>query len=103
MTALILLDKALLVSTIVANTDANEQEARTIIGNVQTEQRKHHSNQECLDDKFTADVCTGTYVEKVNDVLGLCEALRAVKTLVGEDETVLKIIDDALEEHGILE
>lgn len=34
-------------------------------------------------------------------VLGLVEALRAVYALVGQNKQVRKIIEDAIEEHGI--
>ena len=55
---------------------------------------------ECLTDQASRDVCDGMYVDKCDDVLGLCEALRAVLALAGEDPQVRKIVDDAIAEHG---
>lgn len=41
------------------------------------------------------------YIEKLNDNRKLCEALRAVYALVGEDKQIKKIVEDAISEHGI--
>ena len=57
--------------------------------------------QECNNDPFAKDVCEGIYGDRVDSNLGLVEALRAVYALVGQDKQVRKIIEDAIEEHGI--
>lgn len=57
--------------------------------------------QECLDDKYAKDVCDGIYGDRVDSNLGLVEALRAVYALVGQNKQVRKIIEDAIQEHGI--
>jgi len=58
--------------------------------------------QECNDDpEYTKAVCEGTYGDRVESNLGLVEALRAVYALVGQNRQVRKIIEDAIEEHGI--
>lgn len=49
------------------------------------------------------DVCEGMYSDRVDDVLELCDALNAVRALAGEDPEILKIVDDAIREHGIRE
>ncbi len=56
---------------------------------------------ECDEDEFTLSVCEGLYVQKVDDVIALCEALREVLSLVGENEEVQRIVGQALAEHGI--
>lgn len=40
------------------------------------------------------------YAEKCDDVIGLCEALRAVLALAGEDAEVRRVIEEAIAEHG---
>jgi hypothetical protein len=99
MTQLILLDKDLLRTAIVNNTDANADEAVHIISTVRAAQRKRHGG-ECLHDRSAQDVCEGMYVEKCDDVIGLCEALRAVLALAGESAEIRKIVADAIAEHG---
>lgn len=99
MTQLILLDKDLLRSAIACNTSATEQDAAHIISTVRLKQRKVH-NAECQADSSARDVCEGMYAEKCDDVIGLCEALRAVLALAGESAEVRKIVDDAIAEHG---
>lgn len=56
---------------------------------------------ECNIDSFTKDVCEGIYIDRVNSNLGLTEALRAVYALVGQDKQIKKIIENAINEHGI--
>jgi hypothetical protein len=99
MPQLILLDKDLLRTTIACNTDATEQDAAHIISTVRLKQRKAH-DAECQADRSARDVCEGMYVEKCDDVNGLCEALRAVLALAGESAEIRKIVDDAIAEHG---
>lgn len=54
----------------------------------------------CQADRSAQDVCEGMYAEKCDDVIGLCEALRAVLALAGESAEVRKIVADAIAEHG---
>lgn len=96
---LTLIDKDLLRTTIACNTDATEQDAAQIINTVLLRQRKKHGT-ECEGDRYAKDVCEGMYAEKCDDVIGLCEALRAVLALVGEDKLVRKIVEEAISEHG---
>lgn len=56
---------------------------------------------DCATDEFARQVCEGMYVERVQDNLALCEALRAVYALVGENEAVAKTVHDAIREHGV--
>ena len=58
-----------------------------------------HSGQ-CLNDERTRDVCEGIYLDRLNDNLQLCAALRAVYAVAGEDQQVRKIVEEALEQHG---
>lgn len=55
---------------------------------------------ECLRDERTRDVCEGIYLNRLNDNLELCAALRAVYAVAGEDPQVRKIVEEALENHG---
>lgn len=96
---LTLIDKDMLRSAIACNTDANDQEAGQIINTVLLKQRKSHSG-ECVNDSYSRDVCEGMYQEKCDDVLGLCEALRAVLALAGENKEVRRIVESAINEHG---
>lgn len=95
----VLIDKDMLRSTIACNTDATEQDAASIINTVLYKQRKQHSG-ECEHDGFARDVCEGMYAEKCDDVIGLCEALRAVLALAGENKEVARIVEAAIQEHG---
>jgi hypothetical protein len=56
---------------------------------------------ECAHDAFARQVCDGVYAERVEDNLALCEALRAVYTLCGENKDVKKLVHDSIQEHGI--
>lgn len=56
---------------------------------------------ECLSDERTRDVCEGIYIDRLNDNLQLCAALRAVYAIAGEDQQVRKIVEEALEQHGV--
>lgn len=56
---------------------------------------------ECATDSVSRDVCEGMYAERTNDVLALCEALRAVYALAGQNKEIAKIVEDAIREHGL--
>lgn len=96
---LTLIDKDMLRSAIACNTDATEQDAGQIINTVLLKQRKRHGAA-CEGDSYAKDVCEGMYQEKCDDVLGLCEALRAVLALAGENKEVQRIVEKAISEHG---
>ncbi len=61
-----------------------------------TDLQKH----DCADDETSQSVCEGMYLEKCDDVNGLCEALRAIYALAGENPEIAKIVQDAINEHG---
>lgn len=65
-----------------------------------SELKKLH-DKECRGDKYAASVCEGIYCDRVDSNLALTEALRAVYALVGQNKQVRKIIEEAIEEHGI--
>jgi len=46
------------------------------------------------------EVCEGMYADLCRDVEALCEALRAVLSLAGEDKQIQAIVDQAIQEHG---
>lgn len=94
-----LIDTAMLEQAIYCNTDASEQDAKAIVNTVLYKQAMPHGG-ECLTDKASMTVCEGMYADKCDDVNGLCEALRAVLALAGEDPNVRKIVEDAIAEHG---
>lgn len=60
---------------------------------------------ECKDDPHARQVCDGIYADRVDDVLELCEALMAIRTLCGghseQSKAITEIVDKAIEEHGI--
>ena len=96
---LTLMDKDMLRTAIAGNTSASEQDAAHIINTVLLRQRRNHGS-ECEHDRYARDVCEGMYAEKCDDVIGLCEALRAVLALVGEMAEVRRVIEAAIAEHG---
>lgn len=96
---LILIDRDLLQSTIACNTDASEQDARGIISQTLYKQRKQHSG-ECETDEHSRAVCEALYAENCDDVIGLCEALRAVLSLAGESKEIRRVIEGAISEYG---
>lgn len=96
---LTLIDKDMLRAAIASNTDASEQDAKEIINTVLLRQRKVHGG-ECEHDSISRSVCEGIFAEKCDDVLGLCEALRAVLALAGESAEIRSIVDKAISEHG---
>lgn len=57
---------------------------------------------ECEHDQSARDVCEAIYAERCDDNLALCEALRAVLALVGEDPQIQKIVNDAISQHGLV-
>jgi hypothetical protein len=65
--------------------------------------RPRHDN-ECADDPYARSVCEGMYAERTDELLGLVEALLAIRALVGghnkQSRAVTKIVDDAIEEHA---
>lgn len=56
---------------------------------------------ECAADPIAEQVCDAIYQERTDDNLALCEALRAIYALCGEDEQIVKIINDALQDYGV--
>lgn len=96
---LTLIDLGLLQSAIACNTDANERDAAHIISIVLLKQRRMHKG-ECERDHYSRSVCEAMYQEKCDDVIGLCEALRAVLALAGQNKEVRRVIEDAIKEHG---
>lgn len=52
-------------------------------------------------DEYSLQVYEGMYRDRTDDNLKLCEALRAVYTLCGENKEIEKIVHDAIREHGI--
>lgn len=77
-----------------------EAKVREIVVSVLKRQPRQH-NDMCSTDKYTQDVCEGTYADKLEDVLQLSEALRGVRTLAGESPEIAKIVDTVLEQHGL--
>lgn len=96
---LTLIDKDMLRTTIASNTDATDQDAAQIINTVLLKQRKKHTG-ECEHDTYSRDVCEGMYAEKCDDVIGLCEALRSVLALAGENREVRAIVERVISEHS---
>jgi hypothetical protein len=58
---------------------------------------KHEGD--CANDEYARTVCEGMYREKCGAVIALCETLRAVLALTGEDGQIRKIIEDTLAEY----
>lgn len=94
------IDVHMLASAIACNTDASERDARHIINTVLLKQKRQHGI-DCRADKYAQDVCEGSYSEKVNDVIQLSETLRGILALVGENREIARIIETALEDHGL--
>lgn len=63
--------------------------------------RRRQHGAACLADKSRMDVCDGTYQDKLDSVIDLCETLRAVYALAGENPEVQKLIKDALRRNEI--
>ena len=55
---------------------------------------------ECATDILAKEVCEDEYAKKVDQVLELQDALRAVYALAGENPEIAKICLDAIEETG---
>lgn len=66
--------------------------------------RGKHDGEHCATDESAASVCDGMYGERTDEVLGLVEALDAIRALAGghgeQAKAISKIIDDAIEEHA---
>lgn len=63
-----------------------------------------HDGEHCATDENAASVCEGMYGDRTNEVLGLVEALLAIRALHGghtkQSRAVTEIIDAAIEEHA---
>lgn len=94
------IDKTALVGAISVNTDATEHEVLNIVNTVLYKQSGRHVG-ECAIDEKAREVCEGVYLDRVDDNLALCEALRAVYALAGENKQVQIIVNDAIRDHGI--
>lgn len=92
------IDKALLVAAIASGTDASEADARAIVNTVLARQKVRHVG-ECDADSDSMDVCDSIYADKTKEVIDLCEVLRAVLALTGEDPQVRELIETALRDH----
>ena len=95
---MIWIEKQKLVKAISANTDANEQDAKSIVNAVLAKMPREHDG-ECATDIYTRSVCDGMYSEKEDERIGLAEALRAVYAIAGEDIQVKKIVEQALDDY----
>lgn len=62
--------------------------------------RRRHGGA-CLADESARSVCDGTYHDKIDAVISLCDTIREIYALVGEDQTISKIVNDALRRHEI--
>ena len=91
---LVVIDRTMLVRAIACNTDATPSEAAHIVNTVLYKQYAGNP-----DDAH--DIHGGMYADRCEDNLALCEALRAAFALAGEDKQVEKIINDAIQEHGL--
>lgn len=81
-----------------------DKEKRTIV-TVSTKQPPpvRHSG-ECETDEYARTVCEGMYVKRTDELLGLVEALRAIRALAGgygeQAKAITKLVDDAIKEHA---
>jgi hypothetical protein len=91
---LVVIDRTMFVSAIACNTDASPPEAEHIVNTVLY---KQHAGD--VDDAY--DINEGMYADRCDNNLALCEALRAVFALAGEDKRVGQIVDEAIREHGL--
>mgnify|MGYP007127660254 FL=1 len=62
--------------------------------------RRRHG-EACQADESRKAVCDGTYQDKLDSVIDLCETLRAVYALAGENPEVRNLINDALQRNEI--
>lgn len=60
----------------------------------------HDHDGECRTDARARSVCEGIYLDRLNDNLELCAALRAAYAVAGEDPQVRTIVEEALDQHG---
>jgi hypothetical protein len=56
---------------------------------------------DCGEDEESKSICKALYMQRVDDNIHLCEALRAVYALAGEDRQVREIVEDALNAYGV--
>ena len=91
---LVVIDRTMLVSAIACNTDASPQDAAGIVNTVLYKQ-------DGGDRTDPYDVNQGMYADRCDDNLALCEALRAVFALAGEDKQIARIVEEAIREHGL--
>lgn len=100
---LILLDNNLLIAQIAEKAQIGEEVAKIIVQDVLRDQRAVHDGEMCKNDTYAQDVCTGTYQEKVDEVLGLLEALRAIYALTGENNEVRALYENIMRDFDYLE
>lgn len=66
--------------------------------------RCQHGIKHRADEPHDVEMCDDIYSERSGEVLGLVEALDAIKTLCGghdeQSRAVQKIVDDAIQEHA---
>jgi hypothetical protein len=75
--------------------------ARAVLAGEAATQPAYRHVGECATDDIARQVCEAIYEERVADNLALCEALRAVYALYGEDKQVKTIVHDAIRKHGV--
>ena len=61
---------------------------------------KHEHMGACETDAVRRSVCERIYLDRLNDNLQLCAALRAVYAIAGEDTQVRKIVEEVLNAHA---
>ena len=91
---LVVIERTMLVSAIACNTDASPPEAASIVNTVLYKQNGGDPND-------YRDINEGMYSDRCDDNLALCNALREVFALAGEDKRVGQIVDEAIREHGL--
>ena len=91
---LVVIDRTMLVLAIACNTDASPPEAASIVNTVLYKQFNG-------DRTDPYDVNQGMYEDRCDDNIKLCDALREILALAGEDQQVARIIECALEEFAI--
>ena len=90
---LVVIDRTMLVSAIACNTDASPPEAASIVNTVLYKQKQTSTD--------PYDIHNGMYVDRCDDNIGLCNALRAIYAIAGEDSKVQEIVNTAIEEFGL--
>lgn len=92
-------DKQKLMDVISAESGLSRTRVKTIIEDVISSKPREHTG-ECKDDPFARDVCTGMYLDKIDDNQGLADALRTVLSLAGEDQKISEVIEKALDDYA---